>query len=504
MLVRPSFPGAPFVLCLAVLCLAAPFSEPLPAQTVPSPDTDVALLVAAMLGDTPLVDDLRALTREIGGRATGSPANARSVDWGVERFRAAGVRAASESFTMPERWLERSAAATIRGDGLSFEVDAAAMPFSTATPPEGVSAPLIDLGFGTEDDFARVGTAARDAFLLVETHPLEDIDGLFREYAEAYEIELRAAAVGARGVAYMGSRAPGNLYRHNSSLRGSDARPMVILERTGARRALDLIRGGHDLALTVRLDLDVGGPYESFNVIAEIPGADRAEQVVVIGAHLDSWDIGEGALDNGANVAIVIDLARQMRRLGIRPARTIRFALWNGEEQGLNGSWGYVKTHASELDGHVMAMSLDIGCGLINGFFTGGRPEVMARVESSLEPVRGLGPFTQIDVPIVGTDNYDFMMEGVANLVGNHEPATYGPNYHAMTDRFEACDTRSVRLNGAIAAAVVLGFANGEATWGRQSRAEVERLIATTDLESQMRNFNVWEEWASGERGRRR
>lgn len=490
----------PASLLLALFLGAAP---PLPAQASAAQDHAGARLVAAMLAETPLIRDLRQLSLEIGGRATGSEANLRAVEWAAERFQEAGVTARREAFEMPELWLERGASATVSGDGVTFSPRVAAMPFSAVTPASGVTAPLVDAGFGSEADFDRLGASARNTFLLVETPPLLDIDGLFAEYGDAYETELRAVAAGAAGVVYVGSRAPGILYRHNSSLRGADARPMLVMERSAGQRAMGLLRSGKTLTLTVRLDLDVGPAYESFNVIGEITGASRPEEIVVVGAHLDSWDLGGGTLDNGANVALLIDIARQMTRLGIRPARTVRFALWNGEEQGLVGSYRYTQDHADELDRHVMAMSFDIGCGLINGFFTGGRPEILPAVERALAPVEGLGPFALIDAPIVGTDNFDFMMEGVANLVGNHEPASYGPNYHAQSDQLDQCDARSVKLNSAIVAAVTWGFASHEVTWERQSRADVERLVATTDLEQQMRMFNVWEPWENGTRGRR-
>ena len=472
------------------------------AQSVGRQESEVGRLIAAMLGDTPLVTDLMSLTQEIGGRATGSAANRDAVFWGVERFREAGVSVSRDAFTMPGLWLERSASGEVRGDGVSFPARMAAMPFSTNTPRGGITAPLISVGEGTDDDFARVGASARGSFVLVSTPELLDVDGLFREYGDAYDIERRAVDAGVRGVIYMGSRAEGVLHRHNASLLGNLARPMAIMDRGPATRALALLNGGRSLTLALNLDLETGGPYESHNVIGEIRGTSRANEIVVVGAHIDSWDLGGGALDNGANVALVIDIARQMQRLGIRPERTVRFALWNGEEQGFYGSAAYTADHARELDRHVMAMSFDIGCGLINGFFSGGRPEVLAGLERRLGPVRGLGPFTNLDVPIVGTDNFDFMMHGVGNLVGNQEPATYGPNYHASSDQFEQCDVRTLRLNAAIVAAVTYGFATGPVPWRRQTRGEIDRLIAGSDLEQQMRMFNVWDDWEEGRRGR--
>jgi carboxypeptidase Q len=489
-------------LAVLSLALATPGLAGAQAPASPTREREASLLVGSLLGGTPMVEDLRSLVDEVGGRATGSEANLRSVEWALERFRAAGVTARAEPFRMPALWLERSAAATVQGRGVRFAPRVAAMPYSTATPKGGLSAPLLDAGRGTEADFQRMGAKARGAFLLVETDELQDVDGLFREYNEATLIEGRAFSAGVAGVVYMGSRPGNQLYRHNVSVGARNTRPMLVMERDGAKRAMRLLRAGTPLTLNAALDLQTGGPYESRNVIGEIRGTTRPDEVVILGAHLDSWDLGGGALDNGANVSMLIDIARQMQRLGLKPARTLRFALWNGEEQGMHGSAGYVRTHAAELDKHAMALSVDIGCGRITGFYTNGRPPLVPLVDKALKPVEGLGPFVQVDVPVVGTDNFDFMLHGVANLIANQEAATYGPNYHARSDEFEQCDTRTLRSNAAVVSALAWGFANMEERLPRQSRAEVEALMKTADLEQQMKSFGVWDDWASGTRGR--
>lgn len=466
-----------------------------------APRVDVERLVAALLGETPLVEDLRALSDEIGGRPTGAASNARAVEWALERFREAGVVARKEPFEMPALWLPRAARAAVGGDAV-FEADVAALPFSTAVAA-GTTAPLVDAGAGDDADFARLGERAGGAFVLIETEVLHDLDGLFREYAQATAIEQRAFAAGVAGVVYTSSRPNGRLYRHKASLGPRNRHPLLVMEREAALRCARLLRAGKALTLSPVIEVVTGGAYASHNVIGEIRGGERPDEVVIVGAHLDSWDLGTGALDNGCNVALVLDLARQIRALGLVPRRTIRFALWNGEEQGLVGSWGYVQSHAAELDGHVMAASFDIGSGRIAGFFTGGRPEVARATEAALEPVRGLGPFTQVDQPIVGTDNYDFMMEGVPNLVANQEPANYGPHYHAESDTFDKVDLRQVRLNAAVAAAVTWAFAQSEARAPRQSAAEVAGLVTGTALGDQMRSMGLFEDWQQGRRGRR-
>jgi carboxypeptidase Q len=303
-------------------------------------------------------------------------------------------------------------------------------------------------------------------------------------------------------VVYMSSRPDGVLFRHNSRGGFSNEQLVLAMERGDAQRLLRSLREGNRLELWTRVELEDAAGHESYNVIGEIPGSDLPDEYVVIGAHLDSWGLGTGANDNGCNVAMMIDLARQMKRLGIQPRRTIRFVLWNGEEQGLHGSWRYAEQHRDELDDHVMAGSIDIGSGRITGFFTGGRPEIAEAVDRALASVQGLGPFEQIDIPIVGTDNYDFMLEGVANIIADHESYNYGPTYHASSDNFEKVDLRQLRLNAAIVAAVVYGFANMDVDWGRQSRKEVQALIDSTDLGRDMRTFGMMEDWEAGRRGR--
>ncbi|MCP4663383.1 MAG: M20/M25/M40 family metallo-hydrolase [bacterium] len=483
----------PHLLILTFLLIALGSSE---AQA-----GEAERLVAAMLEATPLVEDLRVLTDEIGGRPTGSEANLRAVAWAVERFREAGVEVRKEAFPMPALWLERSATARVEGD-VRFSPRVAAMPFSTATPADGFAAPLVDGGWGSEDDFERLGEQARGAFVLVETRELLDIPGLFEEYAMAAAVDGRAFAAGVAGVVYMGARSRNVLNRHNASLGPDNQHPMLIMERDGAGRALRLLRHGKKLRLWTKIDVDSGGPYDSYNVIGEIKGSREPEEFVVVGAHLDSWDLGTGALDNACNVALVIDLARQMRRLGLQPRRTIRFAIWNGEEQGMIGSWEYTRSHASELDRHVMASSYDTGSGRISGFLTNGQAKLLAAVDAALEPVRGLGPFVNVNEPLVGTDNYDFMMQGIGNLVADQESADYGPNYHARSDTFDKVGLVQLRINAAVAAAVTWAFAEMEVDWPRMSRGDIEQLIESTKLGDHMRMFGMMEDWETGKRGR--
>lgn len=463
---------------------------------------DVDTLVGAMLGDTPIIDDLMSLTDSIGGRVTGSPSNSAAVVWALERFKEAAVPAAAEQFEMPLQWQELETSASISGD-VSFPAGVVATPFSAGTNGS-LKAPLVDGGLGTANDFKRLAKTAANAWVLVETPILDDkigLAGLFAEYDRVATTVPLAIDAGAAGIVLMSSR-PKNLLYRLPVLASKDKRPVLLMERENAQRALRLLRGGKSLTLQAIISIDSGYAYKSSNVIGEIRGKSRPNEIVLFGAHLDSHDLGTGALDNGANVSMLIDIARQIKRLGLQPERTIRFALWNGEEQGLVGSWRYTERHEGELDNHIVAVSFDIGTGKITGFFTGGRDGLPAMVDEQLAPIAGLGPFQQINIPLVGTDNFDFMMEGVPNLIAAQADANYASNYHATSDTFDKVDQHQLKLNSAIAAALVWGFANSEDRLSRQTHDEVEALINSTDLEQQMRNFGVWDDWASKRRGR--
>jgi Zn-dependent M28 family amino/carboxypeptidase len=484
---------------VAFLTIIALLVATLPASAA---DDDVDRLIAAMLGDTPVSDDLHELTDTIGGRVTGSDANRRAVAWAARKFQQAEIAVATEDFVMPRVWEENLATAAVTGD-ISFEASVVAKPFSGSA--NGLSARLVDAGLGTEADIERLSNSINGAWALIETLVLDDdlgLNGLFAEYVDLAEVEPRVIAAGAAGLVYMSSRPKNLVYRHNAAAGADNELPLLVMAREHAKRALRLLRSGHELKLAATIGVDSRRDETSTNVVGEIRGATRPEEIVIFGAHLDSHDLGTGALDNGVNVVMLMDVARQIVRLGLQPERTIRFALWNGEEQGLVGSWKYAEQHEDELDNHIVAASFDIGSGRTTGFFTGGRPELVPLVDRYLEPVAGLGPFEQVDVPIVGTDNYDFMMEGVPNIVAAQSDANYASNYHAQSDTFDKVDQQQLRLNSAIAAAVIWGFANDTTRLPRQSHDEIQALIDNTDLEKKMKSMAVWHTWAEGVRGR--
>jgi len=213
--------------------------------------------------------------------------------------------------------------------------------------------------------------------------------------------------------------------------------------------------------------------------------------------------LGTGALDNGCNAALVVDVLRAIRAAGVRPRRTIRFVLFSGEEEGLLGSQAYTRQHYNELNDALAAVIFDSGSGRVNGFTLSGRKDLAIPVRDIIAPLKSLGVTEVTQDADIGTDNFDFVLQGVPTLEANQDPANYMENYHAMSDTFDKVDMAQMRKSVAAAAAVVLSVANGtQRLGGRQNRAEIEHLLHETHLDQQMKIFGIWGEWESGKRGR--
>ncbi len=471
-------------------------------------EENAAKVIAAVMGPSPLAESLRKLTDEIGGRVPGTEANRRGVAWAVDAFRQAGAdKVWTEKFTMPASWSEGATRLEVKS-AAPFAARAVSITWAPATPVGGMEAPVVDIGDGSEAAFARAGRHTRGALLLVHSGVLRTWADLFTEYANAPPIIERALKAGAAAILWTSTREQGLLYRHQNSFDGTiDRIPQALVAREDALKIARAIASqsaaGQPLRATLELPNRIGGPFEVENVFAEIRGSDKAAEIVMLGAHLDSWELGTGALDNGCNSALVVEAARAIRASGVKTRRTLRFALWNGEEQGLLGSWAYARAHRAELDHHVAYVNFDGGIGRVTGYSLGGRPEIEDAVREVLRPIEvwGMNRHT-LDVS-GGTDHIDFLLEGVPTLSANQNEGNYIVNYHASSDTFDKVDIRELKLHTAYAAVTLVGIANRDLPLGkRQSRAEVEALLRDTGFEKMMRDFGMWTQWSRGERGR--
>jgi len=463
-----------------------------------------AKIMPIVMGDSPLEENLRKLTDVVGGRVSGSPEMAQAIEWGVAAFRAAGVEVHTEKYLMPHAWSEGDTRLQVLGP-VRFPVSLVAVGLSPATPASGIEAPLVFIGEGSEADFVRAGAAISEAILLVHAEVSYTWADLEREYDLPPPIIERAVKAGAAAILWVGERERKLLYRHTNSPDGQlEELPQAVLAREdGLRLERTAMANPGKVRLRLTMPNKISGPVDQFNVVGEIRGYEKPDEIVVLGAHLDSWELGTGALDNGCNAAMVIEAARAIKATGLLPRRTIRFILFSGEEEGLLGSWAYVREHRAEMDKYRGAVIFDDGVGRVTGYSLGGRQDIAAAVNEILKPFSGWGVDHQTLDASTGTDHLDFLLEGVPTLVANQEVANYMQNYHAASDTFDKVDIRELKLNTVLAAVTVWGIADRTEPIGkRQSRAELESLMKETGLDKQLRSLGMWPAFQSGERGR--
>jgi carboxypeptidase Q len=465
-----------------------------------------AKIIPQISGPSPIEENLRRLTDEVGGRVSGSPEMAKAVEWAVAAFRVEGVAVHTEKYQLAHSWSEGDTRLEILGGAEKFPVRLVAAGWSPALPAGGVEADVIYVGAGTEDDFTRAGANVKGSILLVSSKVGATWADLFDEYALPPAIIERAKKSGATAILWTGARERLLLYRHTNVGDGDvDVIPQAVVAREDAlhlARAVEANSG----KLRVRFNMPnkVGGPVEQMNVIGEIRGREKPDEAVILGAHLDSWELGTGALDDGCNAALVIEAARAIRATGLVPRRTIRFVLFSGEEQGMVGSWQYVQAHRAEMDKIRGVIIFDSGTGRTPGFQLSGRADIRDGLSEILRPLSSWDVNNHTLDGDIGTDNWDFLLDGIPTLVANQAEANYLPNYHAASDTYDKVDFRELKMNTVIAAVTAWGVADREQPLGkRYTRAEIEKQLKDTGLDEQMKKQGMWDVWVNGSHGRK-
>jgi carboxypeptidase Q len=467
-------------------------------------DTATDRLIAAALKPSQLETNLRRLTDEIGGRVPGTPAFQRAVDWGVAAFKEAGAESIhTEEFTIQHSWAEGATevTASLYG-GTTFPIRAVSIAWAPAlTAAKHV--PIVDVGRGTEAEFTKLGSVA-GRLVLVHTKVLASWADLFGEYEQGPAVIALAVKGKAKAIAFLATREHEILYRHTNAVAGEiDRLPMVIVAREDGERVARLLASGNPVWADLAIPNKLGGAIKTWNVVAEIRGTEKPDEYVVLGAHLDSWELGTGALDNGCNAALVIDALRAIKASGVKPRRSMKFILFSGEEEGLMGSRAYVVQHRSELDKIAGVVIFDSGTGKTTGFSVGGRKDIIPAVQPFVAPLAQFGADKLIPNAEAGTDHFDFMLEGVPTFVAEQEEANYLENYHATSDTYDKVDFPQLKKHVAEAAELTFALANAADHVGpRLKRAQIEQTLHETHLDQEMKEMGMWDDWANRKRGR--
>jgi len=458
--------------------------------------------VAEALKPSSLATNLEKLTDQIGGRVPGTPAMDKAVQWGIDAFTAAGADSVrAESFQIERSWSEGQTEMTVV-EPEEFHVRVISKAWAPALAPQRHLL-VKDVGYGNEQDFAKAGDVS-GALVLVHSDEMRVWNDLGSEYTRARQVIDRAIKAKVVAVAFQSTRPHDLLYRHTNSVQGEiDNMPSILVAREDASRMARLIGSGQNLYVNLSIPNRVGGPITAANVVAELRGSEKPDEFVVVGAHLDSWELGTGALDDGCNAALVVDTLRAIKASGVKPRRSMRFILFAGEEQGMIGSFSYVRAHRSELDNADAVVVFDNGNGRLTGFSLGGRKDVIPAATALLAGLKPLSGIKFTTDAGADTDNYDFMMEGVPTLVANNEEANYLINYHASSDTFDKVDIVALKQHVAEAVAATFAIANASGRIGpRLKRQQITETFRETHLDEDLKTSRLWSEWESSTRGR--
>ncbi|MGA8761325.1 MAG: M20/M25/M40 family metallo-hydrolase [Candidatus Sulfotelmatobacter sp.] len=494
---------------LSLVCLAAT-----PANNL---NDDANRIIQEALKPSPIESNLRHLTDEIGGRIPGTPAMQHAVDWGVHVFKAAGADSVhTEEFTISHSWSEGATEMTVSATGtavdpaltqipkVEFRVHAVSVAWAPALAAVN-HVPVVDVGDGTANDFKKAGDIAGKV-ILVHSVVLKTWDDLLAEYTKDPPIIDLAVKGKARAVAFIATREHDILCRHTNSSSGEiDRIPQVLVAREDGERIGRLLASGHPVWADLAIPNQLGGRIKAANVIAEIRGSEKPDEFVILGAHLDSWELGTGALDNGCNAALVVDALRAIKTSGLKPRRSIRFILFSGEEEGLLGSRAYSVAHRPELDKAAGVVIYDAGTGKTTGFSLGGRKDVLDTARLLIAPLQQFGATALKTDMEWGTDHFDLMLEGVPTFVADQEEANYLENYHAVSDTYDKVDFAQLKKHVAEAAELSFGLANlPERIGPRLTRAQIDQTLRETHSDEMFKAFGLWDAWESGRIGRQK
>jgi len=438
----------------------------------------------AALSDDYALTELRHLTDNIGPRLSGSPQAAHAVEYVAAEMRALGATVTLEK-TMVPHWVRGDeTGALVEWKGMTpktiQKIVLTALGGSVATPAAGITAQVVVVP--SFDSFKRLPEGAVKGKIVLFNHPFDKqlaAQGLGGEaYGQAvvYRGAGPSLAASAGAVAVLVRSVGGIDYRlpHTGATFYDPALPKIPAAAVTAEDA-DLManlaaQGAVQMHLT--LTPQTLPKVESYNVIADWKGSTHPEQVVIVSGHLDSWDLGTGAIDDGAGVVVSMQAIHLMQKLDLHPQRTIRFIAWMDEESGSDGAATYAADHAAEIRDHVGALESDMGCDHPTGITFAGTPalaEWLAPVTRRLEPI---GASLLTPGSDVGEDIASVVSKGVPGFTPSQDSRYYFNYHHTAADTFDKVDPRRLGENAAVMAVLAYALADSSSPAPRAAPAQ--------------------------------
>ncbi|HEX6624453.1 MAG TPA: M20/M25/M40 family metallo-hydrolase [Pyrinomonadaceae bacterium] len=483
---------------LSLLVLLALLSQAV-ARQAPQPSTEIkqaAALAGAVLVSGRSMDYVKGLTDGFGGRLSGSPAYERSAEWAAEQFRAAGIKDVRlEPFTIDNGWQRGEARGRVVAP-VERALNVASLGWSASTPPGGVRGEVVWVGDVSPEFFRKRGGELKGRVAMLDVQSIF-ARGVWQGFGQLVNSHQRFKDAGALAVVFPDSEA-NNVLNAFSPSWGARATPLpyaqIGMEDAKLIRRLSEAPAAKPVVVELQFDNKVSGRTTTHNVVAEIRGRERPDEWVIIGAHLDSWDYGTGAHDNATGCAMVLEAARAIASLPQPPRRSIRFALWGGEEQGLLGSAAYVAAHSAELKDCVAALNTDNGAGHPRGWKVQGREDVSEAMGPISEALLaglaggGLSPELTFD-----TDHGHFMLAGVPALDLWVEMEGYQKVHHKSSDTLDKVEAHDLAAGAAIVAVTAYAVAERETRLApHDARGAVGERLKKAGLDEFLKAIGVW------------
>ncbi len=426
---------------------AAPSSANAAGPAAPAEDGTMPALTAIAgqgMMSNEAYNDLEELSDYIGGRVTGSVQASQAIQWGLQKMRAIGLENVhAEKWQLSHGWTRGVAEAQLVIP-IHRRLTIDAMGWVGSTKPDGQEAEIVPVNvLKLEDEMQNNSSHWAGKVLLMErkgpapTGPAAM--GGFARFGDFLKKAHEAGAVAIIG-GQGGSTAQGMHLTHTGAL-GFDTYydiPVVSMIAEDQQQIERFLDQGKNVRIHINVQNQVtSGPVDSANVVGEIRGSEHPEQVIVVGGHLDSWDLADGATDDGCGVATTLGAAKAIKLSGFKPKRTIRFVLFTGEEQGLLGSLAYTRTHKDELSNHVAAVVLDNGQGPVVRLNLGGRDDLVPAVKKFADSVKGFGELDVDDRTVFGTDAGPFILAGLPGINMGQDSPEYKYTHHSAVDTFD-------------------------------------------------------------------
>ncbi|MGZ3425669.1 MAG: M20/M25/M40 family metallo-hydrolase [Polyangia bacterium] len=423
-----------------------------------------ARLIGAAMSDGRAYQLAQSLTDGVGARPSGSEGAARAVKWAVDKMRTLGLKNVHTEAVRVPRWIRGAAEAEVIAPARQT-MHVVALGPSVPTGPDGITAEVVAVS--SYEELKALGDGARGKIVLFNPKGMQR-GRSFEEYGRAVAFRGGGAVAAAKqgAVAALVRSAGTGAYRlpHTGAMHYDDGTPKIpaaALAVEDAELIKRLINSGQHVRIRLVLTPKFDGEVESANVVGEVPGRDRASELVLLGAHLDSWDLATGAVDDAAGCAIVMDAARIIAAIGRAPRRTVRVVLFMNEEMGLSGARAYAQQHAAELGKHAAALEVDSGEGRPSGFGvvgSGSGGAGVALLKQIIAPLESFGAATVIETPEAGADLMP-MSGKVPLFTIEQDLTTYFDWHHTAADTFDKLDAMDMALNTAAIAVAAYGLA---------------------------------------------